>query len=88
MLAKIDYYFYMKHNIYANKDGKQLVIKSDCLYLNEDTTEYKNKCSHLVANRMQQYENKERTTFILVWKHKDKIIGNGKTYLVVSINKF
>lgn len=88
MLAKIDYYFCVKRNIYANKDGKKLVLKNDCLFIGEDDTEYKNKCNHLTGNRMQQYENKERTTFILVWKHKDKIIGNGKTYLAVSINKF
>ena len=88
MLEKIDYYFYVKRNTYANKEGKQLVTKNDCLYLGEDATEYKNKCSHLNNNRMQQYENQERTTFILVWKYKDKVIGNGKTYLAVSINKF
>lgn len=88
MLAKIDYYFYVKRNTYTTKEGKQLVIKGDCLFLGKEDTEYKNTCSHLTGNRMQQYENKERTVFILLWKHKDKIIGNGKTYLAVSINKF
>lgn len=88
MIAKVDYFFYVKRNVYANKDGKQIVLENDFLHIGEDDEVYTNKCSHLSNNKMLQYENEGRTTIILVWKHKDKIIGNGKTYLAVSISKF